>query len=241
FQDGKEFGIGELVWGKIKGFSWWPAIVVSHRATAKRQAVSGMRWVQWFGDGKFSEVSLLPSPKHPSLHVSATLLRLPVGHHPVTLSPAAHPYQVARSRSGKTFTTGPGESLEEQLKPMIDWAITGFKPLGLKGLQPPKGSGEVVASAGWGWFLFLAENGVLKNGTEEVVSLEQCPPTKRLKTYPCNNSKEQRVEEDQTREQMVSEVTHNSGKLEDSCLSCGRRNPAIFHPLFKGGLCQTCR
>lgn len=48
-------------------------------------------------------------------------------------------------------------------------------------------------------FIFLAENGMLKNGTEEVVSLEQCPPTKRLKTYSCNNSKEQRVEEDQTR------------------------------------------
>lgn len=69
--------------------------------------------------------------------------------HPVTLSPSVHP-QVARSRSGKTFTTGPRESLEEQLKPMIDWAVTGFKPLGLKGLQPPKGSGEMVVSAGWG-------------------------------------------------------------------------------------------
>ncbi|NWZ71794.1 DNM3B methyltransferase, partial [Acrocephalus arundinaceus] len=246
FQDGKEFGIGELVWGKIKGFSWWPAIVVSHRATAKRQAVSGMRWVQWFGDGKFSEVSLLPSPKYPSLHISAPLLRLAVRDHPVTLSPAAHPLQVARSRSGKTFTTGPKESLEEQLKPMIDWAITGFKPLGLKGLRPPKGSGEVVASACWGlvggWhgqFLFLAENGMLRNGTEEVVSLEQCPPTKRLKTYPCNNGKEQRVEEDQTRGNKQREL----GTLcpTDSCLSCGRRNPATFHPLFKGGLCQTCR
>lgn len=56
-QDGKDFGIGELVWGKIKGFSWWPALVVSYRVTSKRQAISGMRWVQWFGDGKFSEVS----------------------------------------------------------------------------------------------------------------------------------------------------------------------------------------
>lgn len=73
FQDGKEFGIGELVWGKIKGFSWWPAIVVSYRATSKRQAVSGMRWVQWFGDGKFSEVSLLllaGSGLEPLLHQS---------------------------------------------------------------------------------------------------------------------------------------------------------------------------
>ncbi|KAM6243186.1 DNA (cytosine-5)-methyltransferase 3B isoform 4-T4 [Spheniscus humboldti] len=136
-----------------------------------------------------------------------------------------HALEVARSRSGKTFAATPGESLEEQLKPMIDWALTGFKPLGFKGLRPPKAS----------------ENGALRNGTEEVLSLEQCPPTKRLKTNLCNNSKEQRVEEDQTREQMVSEVTNNSGSLEDSCLSCGRRNPATFHPLFEGGLCQTCR
>lgn len=39
------------------------------------------------------------------------------------------------------FAATPGESLEEQLKPMIDWALTGFKPLGLKGLRPPKTSG----------------------------------------------------------------------------------------------------
>ncbi|NXG98370.1 DNM3B methyltransferase, partial [Loxia leucoptera] len=223
YQDGKEFGIGELVWGKIKGFSWWPAIVVSHRATAKRQAVSGMRWVQWFGDGKFSEVSAdkLVGLMAFRQHFNSSTFNKLVSYRRAIY----HALEVARSRSGKTFTTGPRESLEEQLKPMIDWAITGFKPLGLKGLRPPKGS----------------ENGVLRNGTEEVVSLEQCPPTKRLKTYPCNSSKEQRVEEDQTREQMVSEVTNNSGKLEDSCLSCGRRNPATFHPLFKGGLCQTCR
>ncbi len=55
-QDGRGFGIGELVWGKIKGFSWWPGIVVTWRATGKRQASHGMRWLQWFGDGKFSEV-----------------------------------------------------------------------------------------------------------------------------------------------------------------------------------------
>lgn len=57
-QDNKGFGIGELVWGKIKGFSWWPGIVVTWRATGKRQATHGMRWLQWFGDGKFSEVSI---------------------------------------------------------------------------------------------------------------------------------------------------------------------------------------
>lgn len=47
------------MWGKIKGFSWWPGIVVTWRATGKRQASPGMRWLQWFGDGKFSEVRSL--------------------------------------------------------------------------------------------------------------------------------------------------------------------------------------
>lgn len=52
----------------------------------------------------------------------------------------------------------------------------------------------------------FAENGALRNGTEEVLSLEQCPPTKRLKTNLCNNSKEQRVEEDQTRGNQQQEL-----------------------------------
>ncbi|KAK2529189.1 Dnmt3b [Columba livia] len=223
YQDGKEFGIGELVWGKIKGFSWWPAIVVSYRATAKRQAVSGMRWVQWFGDGKFSEVSAdkLVGLMAFRQHFNSSTFNKLVSYRRAIY----HALEVARSRSGKMFAAAPGESLEEQLKPMIDWALTGFKPLGLKGLRPPKAS----------------ESGALRNGTEEVLSLEQCPPTKRLKSSPCNNGKEQRAEEDQSREQMVSEVTNNSGSLEASCLSCGRRNPATFHPLFQGGLCQTCR
>ncbi|NXL37874.1 DNM3B methyltransferase, partial [Glaucidium brasilianum] len=223
YQDGKDFGIGELVWGKIKGFSWWPAIVVSYRATAKRQAVSGMRWVQWFGDGKFSEVSAdkLVGLMAFRQHFNSSTFNKLVSYRRAIY----HALEVARSRSGKTFTATHGESLEEQLKPMIDWALTGFKPLGMKGLRPPK----------------TPESGTLRSGTEEVLSLEKFPPTKRLKTNLCNNSKEQRVEEDQTRAQMVSEVTHNSGSLEDSCLSCGRRNPATFHPLFEGGLCQTCR
>ncbi|NXK80963.1 DNM3B methyltransferase, partial [Amazona guildingii] len=222
YQDGKDFGIGELVWGKIKGFSWWPAIVVSHRAAAKRPAASGMRWVQWFGDGKFSEVS---ADKLMGLVAFRQHFNLSTFNKLVSYRRAIyHALEVARSRSGKTFSTAPGESLEEQLKPMVDWAFTGFKPLGFKGLRPK-----------------ASENGVLRNGTEEVLPLEQCPPTKRLKTNLCSTGKEQRVEEEQTREQMVSEVTNNSGSLEESCLSCGRRNPATFHPLFEGGLCQTCR
>uniref|UniRef100_A0A8C3FZC7 DNA (cytosine-5-)-methyltransferase n=1 Tax=Chrysemys picta bellii TaxID=8478 RepID=A0A8C3FZC7_CHRPI len=152
YQDGKDFGIGELVWGKIKGFSWWPAIIVSYRITSKHQAISRMCWVQWFGDGKFSEVSA-------NKLVGLMVFRQHFNH------------STFNKLAGKMFTE---------------------------------------------------------------------PPAKRLKTNFCNNSKE-RVKEDQSREQMLSKVTNNNRSPEDSCLSCRRKNPATLHPLFEGGLCQTCR
>uniref|UniRef100_A0A8C4W6P0 PWWP domain-containing protein n=1 Tax=Gopherus evgoodei TaxID=1825980 RepID=A0A8C4W6P0_9SAUR len=45
YKDGKDFGIEELMWGKIKGFSWWPAIMVFYRVMSKCQAISRMCWV----------------------------------------------------------------------------------------------------------------------------------------------------------------------------------------------------
>ncbi|MEQ2199891.1 hypothetical protein XENOCAPTIV_015932, partial [Xenoophorus captivus] len=118
-----------LVWGKIKGFSWWPGIVVTWRATGKRQASHGMRWLQWFGDGKFSEM--------------------------------------ASVRAEKTFPPCETDNPEDQIKPMLDWANGGFQPKGEEGLTPTR-----------------------------------------------------------------------SAKF---CLSCGKMRAATFHPLFEGGLCQTCK
>lgn len=57
-QDGRGFGIGELVWGKLRGFSWWPGRIVSWWMTGRSRAAEGTRWVMWFGDGKFSVVSV---------------------------------------------------------------------------------------------------------------------------------------------------------------------------------------
>lgn len=52
-QDGKGFLVGELVWGKVKGFSWWPGMVMPWKT---KSSPPGMRRVEWFGDGMFSEV-----------------------------------------------------------------------------------------------------------------------------------------------------------------------------------------
>ncbi|XP_004687345.1 PREDICTED: DNA (cytosine-5)-methyltransferase 3B isoform X3 [Condylura cristata] len=223
YQDGKEFGIGDLVWGKIKGFSWWPAMVVSWKATSKRQAMSGMRWVQWFGDGKFSEVS---ADKLMALGLFSQHFNLATFNKLVSYRKAMyHALEKARVRAGKLFPSNPGDSLEDQLKPMLDWAHGGFKPTGVEGLKPNNNQ---------------TENKTRRRTTEDSATSEYCPPPKRLKTNCYNNGKD-RGEEDQSREQMASDVTNNKSNLEDSCLSCGRKHPVSFHPLFEGGLCQTCR
>ncbi|XP_047395701.1 DNA (cytosine-5)-methyltransferase 3B isoform X4 [Sciurus carolinensis] len=223
YQDGKEFGIGDLVWGKIKGFSWWPAMVVSWKATSKRQAMCGMRWVQWFGDGKFSEVS---ADKLVALGLFSQHFNLATFNKLVSYRKAMyHALEKARVRAGKTFPSSPGDSLEDQLKPMLEWAHGGFKPTGIEGLKPNSKQ---------------PENKSRRRTADDSATSDYCPPTKRLKTNCYNNGKD-RGEEDQSREQMASDVTNNKANLEDSCLSCGRKNPVSFHPLFEGGLCQTCR
>ncbi|XP_047602343.1 DNA (cytosine-5)-methyltransferase 3B isoform X5 [Lutra lutra] len=223
YQDGKEFGIGDLVWGKIKGFSWWPAMVVSWKATSKRQAMSGMRWVQWFGDGKFSEVS---ADKLVALGLFSQHFNLATFNKLVSYRKAMyHALEKARVRAGKTFPSNPGDSLEDQLKPMLEWAHGGFKPTGIEGLKPNNKQ---------------PENKTRRRTADDSAASDYCPPPKRLKTNCYNNGKD-RGEEDQSREQMALDVSNNKSNLEDSCLSCGRKNPVSFHPLFEGGLCQTCR
>ncbi|XP_037667867.1 DNA (cytosine-5)-methyltransferase 3B isoform X2 [Choloepus didactylus] len=224
YQDGKEFGIGDLVWGKIKGFSWWPAMVVSWRVTSKRQAMSGMRWVQWFGDGKFSEVS---ADKLVALGLFSQHFNLATFNKLVSYRKAMyHALEKARVRAGKTFPGSPGDSLEDQLKPMLEWAHGGFKPTGIEGLKPNNSK--------------RPENKTRRRTADDSASSDYCPPPKRLKTNCYNNGKD-RGEEDQSREQMALDVANNKNSLEDSCLSCGRKSPVSFHPLFEGGLCQTCQ
>uniref|UniRef100_A0AAX7SPE6 DNA (cytosine-5-)-methyltransferase n=1 Tax=Astatotilapia calliptera TaxID=8154 RepID=A0AAX7SPE6_ASTCA len=58
-QDGRGFGIGTLVFGKLRGFSWWPGRIVSWWMSGRSRAADGTRWVMWFGDGKFSVVSII--------------------------------------------------------------------------------------------------------------------------------------------------------------------------------------
>uniref|UniRef100_A0A673KR84 DNA (cytosine-5-)-methyltransferase n=1 Tax=Sinocyclocheilus rhinocerous TaxID=307959 RepID=A0A673KR84_9TELE len=166
--DGRGFSIGELVWGKLRGFSWWPGRIVSWLMTGRSRAAEGTRWVMWFGDGKFSVVSL-----YSLLHSFHNAFHQPTyNKQPMYKKAIFEVLQVASTRAGKTFLTCPesddtdtSKSVDMQNKQMIEWAMTGFQPTGPKGLEPP----------------------------------------------------------------------------EDICISCGSLNVSLEHPLFIGGMCQSCK
>uniref|UniRef100_A0A3P9K3W2 DNA (cytosine-5-)-methyltransferase n=1 Tax=Oryzias latipes TaxID=8090 RepID=A0A3P9K3W2_ORYLA len=196
YNDNKGFCIGELVWGKIKGFSWWPGIVVTWRATGKRQASHGMRWLQWFGDGKFSEVKT---------QAEDTIVHLALRFESVLF--------MASVRAGKIFPPCDSENLEEQIKPMLDWANGGFQPKGKEGLKPSHSGAEG-----------LMEDFILKDSCIYLLLCGQhCSMFVSLS------------------EQMVNEVRKKKINIEEFCLSCGKMRVVTFHPLFEGGLCQTCK
>lgn len=82
WQDGRGFGIGTLVFGKLRGFSWWPGRIVSWWMSGRSRAADGTRWVMWFGDGKFSVVSSLLSSRHKVIRSWGLLTRVVFPFHP---------------------------------------------------------------------------------------------------------------------------------------------------------------
>uniref|UniRef100_A0A8C1UA15 DNA (cytosine-5-)-methyltransferase n=1 Tax=Cyprinus carpio TaxID=7962 RepID=A0A8C1UA15_CYPCA len=176
--DNKGFGIGELVWGKIKGFSWWPGMVVTWRATGKRQASHGMRWLQWFGDGKFSEVSadkLDSITAFPKFFNQSSYTKLASYRRAIFQA-----LEVASIRAEKTFPPSESDSLEEQIKPMLDWAHNGFLPKGQEGLKPRENAeSSAMLDSSPPEFPPSAKRARLslckaKPGTEDVYSREFC-------------------------------------------------------------------
>ncbi|XP_072304853.1 DNA (cytosine-5)-methyltransferase 3B-like isoform X2 [Eucyclogobius newberryi] len=221
YNDNKGFGIGELVWGKIKGFSWWPGIVVTWRVTGKRHASHGMRWLQWFGDGKFSEVSadkLDSITAFPKFFSQASYTKLASYRRAIFQA-----LEMAGVRAEKTFPPCESDGPEEQIKPMLDWGNGGFLPKGEEGLKPTHN----------------ADSNALHHHVLDVSLPEVPPSTKRPKLGLCKTKAA--PEESYSREQIVNEVLKNKRSIEEFCLSCGRMRAATFHPLFEGGLCQTCK
>ncbi|XP_071354066.1 DNA (cytosine-5)-methyltransferase 3A isoform X3 [Trachinotus anak] len=234
YEDGRGFGIGELVWGKLRGFSWWPGRIVSWWMTGRSRAAEGTRWVMWFGDGKFSVVcveKLMPLSSFNNAFHQPTYNKQPMYKKAIY-----EVLQVASSRAGKAFMACPdsdetetSKSVEMLNKQMIDWAMTGFQPTGPKALEPPEDERnpyKEVYPEMW---------------VEPEAAAYTPAPAKKPRKSTAEKPKVKDIIDERTRERLVYEVRQKCRSIEDICISCGSLNVSLEHPLFAGGMCQSCK
>ncbi|KAK7940408.1 hypothetical protein WMY93_003734 [Mugilogobius chulae] len=232
-EDGRGFGIGDLVWGKLRGFSWWPGRIVSWYMTGRSRAAEGTRWVMWFGDSKFSVVcveKLMPLSCFSNAFHQPTYNKQPMYRKAIY-----EVLQVAGSRAGKAFMSCPdsdesetSKSVELLNKQMIDWAMTGFQPTGPKGLEPPEEERNPYKE-------------VYQEMWVEPEAAYTPPPPKKPRKNSIEKPKAKEIIDERTRERLVYEVRQKSRSIEDICISCGSLNVSLEHPLFSGGMCQGCK
>ncbi|XP_020785219.2 DNA (cytosine-5-)-methyltransferase 3 beta, duplicate a isoform X2 [Boleophthalmus pectinirostris] len=212
YQDGKGFLTGELVWGKLKGFTWWPGLVKSWKT---KSSPPGLRRVEWFGDGMFSEIyteRLMPFSAFTVCFNKHTLACLPVYKEAIF-----QVLELAAERCGKSFSVD-GTDKESELKEMLRWAHEGFLPTGSDGFMPP----ESLTS-------------------EDSRDSDYQPPAKRKYVL---KSKAHLALVSFSRQTMVDSLKEARNKvktLEDFCLSCGTSEIDVQHPLFEGSLCTKCK
>uniref|UniRef100_A0AAY4EB07 DNA (cytosine-5-)-methyltransferase n=1 Tax=Denticeps clupeoides TaxID=299321 RepID=A0AAY4EB07_9TELE len=128
--DGRGFMKGELVWGKVKSFSWWPGLVVEWKG---RFSATAMRRVEWFGDGMFSVIctdALSPFAAFAKCFCQNSFASLPAYKNAIY-----EVLELAVERAAKTFDSKP-ENRSEELKVMLEWAMGGFLPTGPDGFFP---------------------------------------------------------------------------------------------------------
>ncbi|XP_037393967.1 DNA (cytosine-5)-methyltransferase 3A-like isoform X3 [Pygocentrus nattereri] len=232
YEDGRGFGIGVLVWGKLRGFSWWPGRIVSWWITGRSRAAEGTRWVMWFGDGKFSVVcveKLLPLSSFSTAFHQLTYTKQPMYRKAIY-----EVLQTASMRAGKLFPvcvstddSDSAKNVELQTRQMIEWASAGFLPTGAKGLEPPP-----------------AEQSPYTEVYPEMwvePEAAACPAPKKPRKSSLEKPKIKEIIDEGTRERLVYEVRQKCRNIEDMCISCGSLNVSLEHPLFIGAMCQSCK
>ncbi|XP_031146229.2 DNA (cytosine-5-)-methyltransferase 3 beta, duplicate a isoform X1 [Sander lucioperca] len=213
YQDGKGFLTGELVWGKVKGFSWWPGMVMPWKT---KSSPPGMRKVEWFGDGMFSEIyteGLLKFSAFTKCFCKNSFASLPTYKEAIFQI-----IELAGERCGKSFAEAEGNK-EKELKLMLEWASEGFLPTGPEGFVPPDAA-------------------VHQDSSDSTMSDCQ-PPAKRK--YVFKNKPNPPVIITYNRESIREKVKEKGKTIEDFCLSCGSTEIDVPHPLFEGGLCLRCK
>ncbi|XP_034731435.1 DNA (cytosine-5-)-methyltransferase 3 beta, duplicate a isoform X3 [Etheostoma cragini] len=212
YQDGKGFLTGELVWGKVKGFSWWPGMVMPWKT---KLSPPGMRKVEWFGDGMFSEIyteGLLSFSSFTKCFCKNSFASLPTYKEAIFQI-----IELAGERCGKSFAEAEGNK-ERELKLMLEWASEGFLPTGPEG--------------------FIPTDAAAHHDSSDSTMSDCQPPAKRKYVFKNKQNPPAII---YNRESIREKVKEKGKTIEDFCLSCGSTEIEVPHPLFEGGLCLKCK
>uniref|UniRef100_A0A673Y1E5 DNA (cytosine-5-)-methyltransferase n=1 Tax=Salmo trutta TaxID=8032 RepID=A0A673Y1E5_SALTR len=248
--DGKGFPTGELVWGKVKCFSWWPGLVVLWNSN-KTPPVS-MRRVEWFGDSMFSEICT-----ERLLHFAAfakCFCKNSYASFPTYKDAIYQVLELAGERCEKFFLAAGNK--QEELKLMLDWAHSGFQPTGPDGFSPPAtpSSGNLVYSRGTS-YTHRDPYSLIRAVFRITLSLNNYIYINSIPFLLFTGEMVQKVMKGKKIEGIsisfhcnctffnftILMYTINYCITSEFCLSCGTPQIHTFHPLFEGSLCQKCK
>lgn len=240
--------IGQLIWGRLKGFDWWPGRVISNIEAQKSPAVEGSYWIKWFGDNKISMLPVVCLRPLYEFKESFHLSRMRGLYKTAIITSL----EIAAKRCGKVFSKSgkqekskkgkrggssrPGKKAEpnaemeredEQLSEkkkieiMVQWALNGFEPSGPEGFAPSEED--------------MVDTPVPLNEMD-LTSEEMTADQKARFGKPIN---EPNLAENI--KALFDAVADGKKKISGICLACGDDRVFTEHPLFEGGLCKECK
>ncbi|XP_065846483.1 DNA (cytosine-5)-methyltransferase 3B-like [Oscarella lobularis] len=248
--------VGELVWGKLQGFDWWPALVVHDWEAKQEKTPSGHAWIRWLGNEQYSGLACtidrlarfesfakkVSMPKLRDLHYRDAIMTAleiaakrcrktfsDVDDEPIgtEVEEVAADVLSSQTKSKKTSKKHKPVVLDDPIQQkMLQWAISGFPPTGPGGFQPTRR--EVTAGAAEVTRIVRPDNEETENDEEEE---ELMAATLDKRTTEISQEERERF----------SEVRKGVRKIETLCLSCASLNVDAEHPLFEGGLCNGCK
>ncbi|XP_070580695.1 uncharacterized protein [Ptychodera flava] len=217
-----EFRFGQLVWGKLRGYPWWPGRVIAPPNAECKEAGVNQKWVNWYGDSKISlvdEINLKHFKHFEDYYSAAIFHRLKTYNTAVceALKVAADRAYLA-GPNGRDAKSNDGKEIvnreERDCVELIRWAFNNFQPGGPDSIEPSNDD------------KLQAQNSFHLDDESDDEMEELRAKVCRMKSVRITT---------------MAEVREDKKRLEDVCFLCGDEYVVTEHPLFEGRLCETCK
>ncbi|XP_065056739.1 DNA (cytosine-5)-methyltransferase 3A-like [Rhopilema esculentum] len=228
-----QFTVKDMVFGKLKGYDWWPGLIITYREAMQRPPLENCFWVRWFGDHKVSEVLSSNLTQFFNFKDRFTPNRM----RGIYKKGIREALELAAKRSSKIGLPvgGTKEAEDERLDTLIQWANESFAPLGIEGLTPKYVEEDDVSSSEDEVESDKAEKPKLDHHKEHPVKFYRNDNKDRFGKPMSNPILAEDVKA------LFNEVLDGKRSIESLCLACGDTKISIQHPLFDGGLCAECQ